>query len=75
MWVKPPMWFLRMLVRRRPWLLTPHGTVTEAMTISFLIGEFTVSARFSLREEDRLKLLAEREANPSGPGAGGLDRE
>lgn len=59
---RPPFWFLRMLVKRRPWLLTPLGTVTEAVTINFLIGEFTISARFSLEEEDRLKLIAERDA-------------
>lgn len=59
--IKLPFWVLRRLVRRNPWLLSTSGTVSRSMIFDFLWWEVTIDAKYGLLEEERLRLIKERD--------------
>jgi hypothetical protein len=60
--IKPPLWLLRRLVKRNPWLLASSGVVKQSLIVEFLFWEFTLDTEMELSSSERERLIAEREA-------------
>jgi hypothetical protein len=59
--IKLPVWVLRRLVRKNPWLLSTSGVVSRSITIDLFFGEVTVWGSWQLLDEDRERLIKERD--------------
>lgn len=59
--IKLPMWVLRRIVRKNPWLLSTSGVVSRSLTVDVLLWEITVDSSWELLPEERERLIAERD--------------
>ena len=59
--IKLPMFVLRRVVRKNPWLLSTSGVVRRALTIEFFLWEITIDSSWELLPEEREQLLKERD--------------
>ena len=62
MYLPLPMFMLRRLVRRYPWLLAEGGGVTRSRTLNLGPLELGVESGMKLAPRQRAKLLAEADA-------------
>lgn len=56
-----PLWVLRRLVRRNPWLLSTTGTVSRSLVLDVFLWEMTIDTSWELRPDVRKRLIMERE--------------
>lgn len=63
--IRLPMWVLRRVVQRNPWLLSSSGVVSKSLIIDFLWWEITIDSSWELLPEERERLLKERYASAS----------
>lgn len=59
--IRLPIWVLRRIVRKNPWLLSASGTVSRSVAIDFFLWELTLDSSWELHPEEREQLLRERE--------------
>lgn len=59
--IKLPMWLLRRIVRKNPWLLSTSGVVSRSLIIEVLLWEITVDSSWELLPEERERLIVERD--------------
>ncbi len=59
--IKLPLWVLRRLVRKNPWLLSTSGVVSRSITIDVFFWETTVWGSWQLLADDRERLIKERD--------------
>jgi hypothetical protein len=62
-----PIWLLRWLVRRNPWLLSDSGKVTRSRTLDLGLLDIDVTTAISLDPVKKARLLAEAAERPSAP--------
>lgn len=59
--IKLPLWVLRRIVRKNPWLLSTSGVVSRSLTIDVFFGEIEISGSWQLLDDDRQRLIKERD--------------
>jgi hypothetical protein len=57
-----PLWFIRMVVRRNPWLLAERGEVSRSHDLDLGICEISVATSVTLLPKHRARLQAEADA-------------
>ncbi|WP_421736412.1 hypothetical protein [Caulobacter sp.] len=62
MTIKLPLWLLRRLVKRHPWLLSKSGTVSRPLVFGILFWELTIDTAWALSDDERERLILERDA-------------
>lgn len=62
MYIPLPLFVLRRLVRRHPWLLSDTGTVSRAVTLNLGPLKLEIQSQAALRAKQKAKLQAEAAA-------------
>jgi hypothetical protein len=69
-----PMWVLRRIVRRNPWLLSSGGAVSRPLTFEVFGWELTIDTAWRLLDAERERLIEERDVALSRQKDDGLPR-
>lgn len=59
--IELPLWLLRRLLRRHPWLLSKSGAVSRPLVIDVFLWELTIDTTWALSDDQRERLIRERD--------------
>lgn len=59
--IRLPLWVLRRIVRRNPWLLSTTGTVSRSLVLDVFLWEMTIDTSWELLPDVRKRLIMERD--------------
>lgn len=66
MYIPMPMWLVRKIVRRNPWLMADNGSVKRRISIPLLLVTWNFTRTITLGEKERARLLKEPEFSGGG---------